>query len=64
MSGGSIICDFNTMYTVFSLIEAPGLKTGVRGASIFPSNVLNFKTNIKTTKESLSDQSGPTKDTK
>ena len=29
--------------TVFSLIEAPGAKTSVRGASIFPRNALNFK---------------------
>ncbi len=34
------------LYTVFSLIEAPGAKTRVRGASIFPRNALNFKINI------------------
>ena len=39
-------------FTVFSLIEALGLKTGIRGASILSSNVLNFKITLKTTRES------------
>ncbi len=40
-------------HTVFS-----GLKTWVRGASIFSSNVLNFKTNIQNNRRFSSDQSG------
>ncbi len=36
----------NYLHTVFSLIEAPGLKKRVRGASIFPRNALNFKINM------------------
>ncbi len=32
--------------TVFSLIEAPGAKTRVRGASIFPTNALDSGINM------------------
>ena len=45
-------------YTVFSLIEAPGAKAGVKGASIFSPNALNTKINMIKRKQNVT-QTGP-----